>query len=62
MNTTTTNIDTANFIPLYTLVKCSNCNGWGTIGYARTQCPTCKGEGSNRIPVVEKREVQNGAA
>jgi len=30
---------------LFTIQKCVNCNGYGTIGKNRLMCPTCKGKG-----------------
>lgn len=30
------------FIPF----KCPNCNGYGTVGYARKVCHSCKGRGT----------------
>lgn len=29
----------------FTINKCPNCNGYGTIGRDRLKCPTCKGKG-----------------
>lgn len=29
----------------FSIQKCINCNGYGTIGRDRLTCPTCKGKG-----------------
>jgi DnaJ-class molecular chaperone len=29
----------------FSIQKCVNCNGYGTIGRDRLKCPTCKGTG-----------------
>ena len=29
----------------FSIQKCPNCNGYGTIGRDRLICPTCKGKG-----------------
>jgi DnaJ-class molecular chaperone len=29
----------------FTIQKCVNCNGYGTIGRDRLKCPTCEGKG-----------------
>lgn len=29
----------------FSITKCINCNGYGTIGRDRLECPTCKGKG-----------------
>lgn len=29
----------------FTIVKCINCNGYGTIGRDKLKCPACKGKG-----------------
>ncbi len=55
-------------VPQYTLEKCKNCNGYGTIGFKKITCPTCLGKGTNKIPLVSKEiivkalreEVQHG--
>ncbi|MGH7204385.1 MAG: hypothetical protein ACREHC_08120 [Candidatus Levyibacteriota bacterium] len=41
-------------IPQYKLERCSNCTGYGTKGHAKIICPTCKGTGSVKIPLVPK--------
>jgi DnaJ-class molecular chaperone len=30
---------------IFSIQKCPNCNGYGTIGRDRLKCPTCKGKG-----------------
>lgn len=30
---------------IFSITKCINCNGYGTIGRDRLKCPTCKGKG-----------------
>jgi len=54
-------IKTENLIPQFTLEKCKNCSGYGAIGNnPRIICPTCKGVGSNKIPLIKKaEEVKN---
>lgn len=45
-------IMTNELFPQYDLQPCKNCNGYGTKGYAKIKCPTCKGEGSVKIPLI----------
>lgn len=40
-------------VPLFVYIQCVNCSGYGTKGYARIQCPTCKGEGVLKVPAKE---------
>lgn len=44
-------------IPQYKLERCNNCSGYGTKGYAKITCPTCKGTGSVKIPLVPKEII-----
>lgn len=44
----------------YALVKCVNCSGYGEIGRnPRITCPTCKGAGSNKIPLAKQKPQIN---
>jgi DnaJ-class molecular chaperone len=36
------------------LTKCINCHGYGTLGFKRITCPTCKGKGVIRLEDLEK--------
>lgn len=29
----------------FSVLKCANCSGWGTIGKIKMICPSCKGQG-----------------
>jgi len=40
----------------YTYIQCCNCSGYGTKGFNRIVCPSCKGTGVLRVPVKEKEE------
>lgn len=60
MEDTTNNKLHTKLVPQYTLIKCDNCNGYGTIGYGKIPCPTCKGLGSNRIPLIPLTKNKGG--
>ena len=41
-------------VPLFVYIQCVNCSGYGTKGFARIQCPTCKGKGVLKVPAKEQ--------
>jgi len=50
-----------NLIPQFKFEKCVNCNGYGAIGRdPRIQCPTCKGLGAVKIPLVPVNQIMEG--
>lgn len=49
------NIDNNINLP-YQYIKCINCHGYGTLGFKRVQCPTCKGKGVIRVDSLESED------
>ena len=41
--------------------KCPNCNGYGTVGYDKRPCHSCKGKGVVFVPqmIDEQEEEEN---
>ena len=36
-------------------IQCPNCSGYGTKGYNRVVCPSCKGKGVLEVPAKEEK-------
>lgn len=49
-------IEVKKIIPQYTFIRCDNCSGYGSKGFNKLQCPSCKGVGVLKVPVTEVRE------
>ncbi len=47
------NIQSVPVKPKYIAQRCPVCNGWRTVGNARTPCTVCEGLGYIKIPVEE---------
>ena len=50
-------INDIKLVPQFTYEQCKNCNGYGTKGFQKVPCPTCKTTGIIKIPLVRLTSI-----